>query len=69
MQSSKAVQDKEKTLSDPVDVAKDGYEALMAGKDKVVSGFKNKVQVALGNITPDTILAEQTKKQQEPAEK
>lgn len=68
MQSSKAVQDKE-ALSDPADVAKDGYEALMDGKDKVVSGFKNKVQVALGNITPDTILAEQTKKQQEPAEK
>lgn len=68
MQSSKAVQDKE-ALSDPADVAKDGYEALMAGKDKVVSGFKNKLQVALGNITPDTILAEQTKKQQEPAEK
>lgn len=68
MQSSKAVQDKE-ALSDPADVAKDGYEALMAGKDKVVSGFKNKVQVALGNITPDTMLAEQTKKQQEPTEK
>ncbi|TRW27176.1 SDR family oxidoreductase [Flavobacterium zepuense] len=68
MQSSKAVLDRE-ALSDPADVAKDGYEALMAGKDKVVSGFKNKVQVALGNITPDTILAEQTKKQQEPIEK
>ncbi|MFP9100869.1 SDR family NAD(P)-dependent oxidoreductase [Flavobacterium sp. RHBU_24] len=68
MQESKAVQDKE-ALSDPTDVAKDGYDALMAGKDKVVSGFKNKVQVALGNITPDTMLADQTKKQQEPITK
>lgn len=68
MTESKAVQDKE-SLSDPADVAKDGYEALMAGKDKVVSGFKNKVQVALGNITPDTMLAEQMKSQQEPLNK
>lgn len=63
MADSKAVQDKD-DLSDAADVAKDGYEALMAGKDKVVSGFKNKVQMALGNVTPDTKLAEKTKKQQ-----
>jgi short-subunit dehydrogenase len=68
MNDSKAVQDKD-SLSDPADVAKDGYEALMAGKDKVVSGFKNKVQMALGNIIPDSMLAEQTKKQQEPTDK
>jgi len=68
MTASKAVQDKD-ALSNPADVAKDGYDALMAGKEKVVSGFKNKVQVALGNITPDSMLAEQTKKQQEPADK
>ncbi|MCW4469817.1 SDR family oxidoreductase [Flavobacterium sp. MFBS3-15] len=66
MLDSKILQDKD-ALSDPADVAKDGYDALMAGKDKVVSGFKNKLQTALGNITPDTVLAEQTKKQQEPA--
>jgi len=68
MNASKAVQDKD-SLSDPADVAKDGYDALMAGKDKVVSGFKNKVQMALGNIIPDSMLAEQTKKQQEPTDK
>jgi len=68
MTESKAVQDKD-SLSDPADVAKDGYDALMAGKDKVVSGFKNKLQTALGNITPDTALAEQIKKQQEPKDK
>ena len=67
MTESKAVQDKSK-LSDPADVAKDGYNALMKGDDKVVSGFKNKFQVAMGNITPDTMLANQTLKQQAPAD-
>lgn len=68
MLDSKIVQDKSK-LANPADVAKDGYEALMAGKDKVVSGFRNKVQVAMSHITPDTLLAEQMKNQQKPADK
>lgn len=54
-------------LADPAKVAKDGYEALMSGKDMVVSGLKNKVQVALGNITPDSMQAAQMEKAQEPA--
>lgn len=41
MQDSKAVQDKEK-LSDPAKVAKDGYDALMSGDDKVISAPKIK---------------------------
>ena len=41
-------------LSDPADVAKDGYRALMKGKAKVVSGIKNKVQVAMSNVMSDT---------------
>lgn len=65
MQASKAVQDKSK-MADPADVAKDGYNALMKGDDKIVSGFKNKVQTAMGNIIPDTMVAEQVRKQQEP---
>lgn len=65
MLESKVVQDRSK-LSDPADVAKDGYEALMKGDDKVVSGFKNKVQVAMSNVIPDTMVAEQLKKQQAP---
>jgi len=64
MLDSKAVQEGE--LADPADVAKDGYEAMIAGKDMIISGFKNKLQVAMGNITPDSMLAEQTGKQQEP---
>ncbi|HEY9003981.1 MAG TPA: SDR family oxidoreductase [Mucilaginibacter sp.] len=65
MLDSKAVQDKD-AMADPTDVAKDGYEALMAGKDKVISGFKNKVQVAASNMMPDSTVADTLKKQQEP---
>lgn len=68
MQRSKIVQDKD-SLSNPADVAKDGYEALMAGKDKVISGFKNKVQVAMGNIMPDSTSAHMMNEQQKPVDK
>ena len=38
---------------DPADVAKDGFEALMAGKSQVVAGSaKNKVQVAGAKLMP-----------------
>jgi short-subunit dehydrogenase len=62
------VQDKSK-LADPATVAKDGYDALMSGDDKVVSGFKNKAQIAMANVMPDTMLADQMKKQSEPVDK
>jgi short-subunit dehydrogenase len=63
MQESKILDSK---LSDPAKVAKDGYEALMKGDDKVVSGFKNKAMVAGSNIMPDTMVAAQMDKMQEP---
>ena len=66
MLEAKIVQETE--LADPAEVAKDGYEAMKAGKDMVVSGFKNKVQVTLGNITPDRLQAEQMGKMQEPVD-
>jgi short-subunit dehydrogenase len=65
MLDSKAVQDKD-ALSDPADVAKDGYEALMSGADKVTSGLKNKIQVGMGNVTPDSMVAHQVYEQQKP---
>ena len=52
--------------SDPADVAKDGWDALMADKASVVSGWKNKIQSAVANITPNAILAEQHRKMAEP---
>lgn len=54
-------------LADAAGVAEDGYNALMKGKDMVVSGFKNKVQVAMSNLVPDTALAANIHKQQAPA--
>jgi short-subunit dehydrogenase len=39
---------------DPADVAKDGFEALMAGKDHVVGGAgKNRLQTATSKLIPD----------------
>lgn len=67
-QDSKIVEDKSK-LADPAKVAKDGYDALMKGDDKVVSGLKNKAQIAMANVVPDTMLANQMKKQSEPVDK
>ena len=53
MQESKIVE--EGKLDDPAEVAKDGYEAMMSGEDKVISGWKNKLQVAMANVTPDSL--------------
>ena len=63
MQESKILDSK---LSDPAKVAKDGYEALMSGDDKVISGMKNKVMVGMSNVMPESMVAEQMNKMQEP---
>lgn len=43
---------------DPAEVARDGYEALMAGKHQVVAGsFKNKAQVAAARVMPEPVKA------------
>jgi short-subunit dehydrogenase len=63
MQDSKIVQE---GLADPAKVARDGYDALMSGDDKVISGFKNKAEVTMMNMMPDETVAKQTKKMQEP---
>lgn len=52
---------------DPAQVAKDGFEALMAGKDHVVAGsFKNKLQAAAGHVLPDPVMANMHRKESEP---
>lgn len=66
MEDSKIVQDKDK-LADPAKVARDGYDALMSGDDKVISGAKNKMMVGMSNMMSDSAAAEMMKKQQEPA--
>lgn len=40
----------ESKKADPAKVAQDGFDALMAGKDHVVSGLKNKIQVGAGKF-------------------
>ena len=67
MEQTKMVQ--EGSLSDPAKVAKDGYDALMSGDDSVISGFKNKIQVATANVLPDSIAAKQVEKQMQPSDK
>ncbi len=43
---------------DPDDVARDGFDALMAGKDSVVAGsVKNKAQTVAANVLPDRAAA------------
>jgi short-subunit dehydrogenase len=51
---------------DPADVAKTGFDAMMNGEGDVVSGWKNKIQSALANVTPAGMLAEQHRKMAEP---
>ncbi len=52
--------------SDPADVAKDGWDAVMAGKASIFSGWKTKIQGVLANVTPGSVLAEQHRKMAEP---
>lgn len=52
--------------SDPADVAKDGYDAVMSGRKHIVSGWKNKIQSTLANVTPNEVLAEQHRNMAEP---
>jgi short-subunit dehydrogenase len=52
---------------DPADVARDGFEALMAGKDRVVShSAKTKAQGRAGRFLPDAAKAEMHRKMAEP---
>jgi short-subunit dehydrogenase len=51
---------------DPADVARAGFEAMMKGEAEIVTGFKNKLQTTIANVTPSTVLAEQHAKKAEP---
>lgn len=51
---------------DAAEVAKIGFDAMMDGEGDVVSGWKNKLQAAVANITPASILAEKHRKMAEP---
>jgi short-subunit dehydrogenase len=52
---------------DPAMVAKQGFEALMAGKDSIVAGsLKTKLQGTVSKLLPDTANAEQHRQLTEP---
>jgi short-subunit dehydrogenase len=51
---------------DAADVARAGFEAMMKGESDVVTGWKNKLQTTIANVTPNEMLAEQHRKQAQP---
>jgi short-subunit dehydrogenase len=54
------------TKDDPADVAKVGYDAMMAGDGDVVSGWQNKLRAAMASVTPSGVLAEMHRGMAEP---
>ena len=57
---------KDDNKADPAMVARDGWDAMLAGKGHIVSGLSNKLQVAAAGIVPQSMLAEQHRKMAEP---
>lgn len=52
---------------DPAEVARQGFEALMVGEERVVAGaLKNKAQVAASRVLPDSVKAEKHREMAEP---
>lgn len=52
--------------ADPAKVAKDGWDALFAGKGHIVSGLLNKAQVLAAGVVPQSVLAMRHRKMAEP---
>ncbi|GGG59062.1 SDR family NAD(P)-dependent oxidoreductase [Epilithonimonas arachidiradicis] len=65
MNQSKILKDRD-DLANPADVAKDGYDAMMNGDDKIVSGLNNKLTVAMANMTTDSMAAYRMSEMQKP---
>lgn len=51
---------------DPAVVAEAGFQAMMRGDGDVVTGWQNKLQTAIANVIPATVLAERHAAQAEP---
>lgn len=52
--------------ADPAEVARIGFDAMMAGEGDVVAGWKNRMQAALASVTPSAVLAEQHRRMAQP---
>lgn len=51
---------------DAAKVARDGWDAMLKGEKHIVSGWKNKIQKAVANVTPAGALAEMHRDMAEP---
>lgn len=60
---------KETELASPEEVAKDGYEALMKGENKIISGAKTKMHVFMSDLLGSKLGAANIKKKMLPSEK
>jgi short-subunit dehydrogenase len=56
----------EGSKDDPADVAEQGFAAMMNGEADIVTGWRNKVQTTIANVTPSEILARMHRKKAEP---
>jgi len=65
MNQSKLLQEK---LADPAEVANDGFQALMRDDDKIISGFKNKLQVTMNKFSTEEMVAHRMAEMQKPVE-
>jgi uncharacterized protein len=60
---------REKSLMSPEEVAKDGYEALMKGESKIISGAKTKMHVFMSDLLGAKTSAKNMRKQMELSDK
>jgi uncharacterized protein len=67
MEDTKEYQDHH--LADPSKVARDGYDALMRGDNRVISGAQNKMMVGMMNSMPDSANASKMQKNMQPTDK
>ena len=51
---------------DPADVARQGFKAMMKGDGGVITGWQNKMQVAMSRVLPADAVAERHRAQAEP---
>jgi short-subunit dehydrogenase len=51
---------------DPSEVAKQGYEAMLAGEGQFITGWKNRMQAAISHVIPADRLAKTHTKEAAP---
>jgi short-subunit dehydrogenase len=59
----------EHKLASPADVARDGYEALMSGESRIVSGAQNKMMLGMMNTLSDSANAANMQQNMQPSDK